>query len=163
MNYAFAPPEIASTSVRTSVRVRFEDENANMTSTVLKQVRRDEGPRFVQVPQPARAADWTGEDFKVLAAREPSRLVALVAKGRLADHDLTYAAEALGLVTDTNSVAAVLVPLTRHASPVVREGVIYGLSRHVSASPVVRAALERLAADDPSPGVREAATEALDP
>jgi len=160
MSYALAPPEIASTGVRTAVRARFEDENANMTSIVLKHVRRDEAPRFVQVAQPA---DWAGDDFKVLAVREPDRLRALVAEGRLADHDLTYAAEALGLITDTNLVAAVLVRLARHSSPVVREGVIYGLARHVSASPLVRAALEQLAANDPSPGVREAATEALDP
>lgn len=162
MNVAFAPPEIASTGVSTSVRVRFEDENANMTSVVLKQVRRDEGPRFFQASQPPVPPDWKGEDFKTLATREPGRLAALVAKGPLADHDLTYAAEALGLIADTNLVVTILEPLTRHASPVVREGVIYGLSRHVTASAVARAALERLAAHDPSPGVRAAAAEALD-
>jgi hypothetical protein len=161
--HTFSPPDIAATHVRQPVRRRFDDENANMTSVVLKQVRGgDEAPRFYELQQEAMRPDWTGDDFKVLATTKPAVLVGLITKHKLADHDLTFAAEALGLA-DTAIAVAVLVRLTRHASPVVREGAVYGLARHVAASPEARRALELLAAEDASQGVRQAAAEAIEP
>lgn len=51
--------------------------------------------------------------------------------------------------------------LACHASPLVREGAVYGLAPHVEVSGV-RIALERIAGSDPSLGVRDAAREALE-
>lgn len=158
----FAPPEITLTEVPAEVRRRFTDENANMNSVLLGQMRPpvDDSIRFIEI-----TADWRGPSFKTLAIDDPMTLIALVAKEHLAEHDLTFAAEALGSLADVSTAMKLLTGLARHSSAVVREGAVYGLSRHLSNSTAVsaaRIALVRLSKDDPSPGVREAATEALD-
>lgn len=107
-------------------------------------------------------SDWKGDSFKTLAKDDPQRLIQLVAAQSLADHDLTFAAEALGFVPDQAVVVAVLGWLAVHKSPVVREGVVYGLARHVTTSDAARAIVQQLAARDPSPGVRSSAEEALE-
>lgn len=73
-------------------------------------------------------------------------------------HELTFAAEEAG--EDERNVPA-LIALLGHADALVREGVVYGLSRWTSRADVVLA-LEALRFD-PSPGVRMAASDALDP
>lgn len=55
--------------------------------------------------------------------------------------------------------AKVILPLLDHPAPMVREGVIYGLTPHLDES--MRAKLEDIAEHDTSPGVREAARGAL--
>jgi hypothetical protein len=55
-----------------------------------------------------------------------------------------------------------LALLARHASPLVREGVVYGLAPHV-AVPGVRILLEVMADADRNTRVRDAAREALEP
>jgi len=92
------------------------------------------------------------------------RLIFVIASSRLADHDLTFAAEALGLITTVNVslVVTVLQWLAGHKSPIVREGVVYGLARHTAASANARAVLARLARHDESSEVRTAAAEALE-
>jgi HEAT repeat protein len=89
--------------------------------------------------------------------------VKLVATGELAEHDLTYAAEALGLIDDANTpmVVKVLAWLSHHHSPIVREGVVYGLGRLLARSKFAGQVLAVLA-KDPSPEVRTAAVEALE-
>jgi len=79
---------------------------------------------------------------------------------KLQPHDLTFLAEQLGR-RDPPPLRW-LVLLTDHASPLVREGAVYGLAMHV-AMPGVRFLLKTMAADDPIAGVREAAREALEP
>ena len=158
----FVPPEITCTEVGSEIRRRFTDDSANMNSVLLGKLHQpnEESVRFIQV-----LPDWRGPSFKTLAKEDPARLLALVAEDRLAEHDLTFAAEALGLIENSSLATELLERLTRHSSALVREGAVYGLAMHpdLARPGPVRAAVEQLVQDDPSPGVREAATEALDP
>ena len=97
--------------------------------------------------------------FGYLAEHHPEWLVVLVQRSALKVADLTFAAEAVGRCKDSTLVRVALQPLLRHASPVVREGAIYGIANHLDLSS--RRELERLAGEDASPGVRAAATDAL--
>jgi hypothetical protein len=69
---------------------------------------------------------------------------------KLQPHDLTFIAKRLGR-RDPAPLRWIEL-LASHASPVVREGAVYG-----------RLAIEEIAGADPSPGVRSAAREALEP
>jgi HEAT repeat protein len=73
---------------------------------------------------------------------------------------LTFAAEIAGRELPTAKVIVPLLELIRHASPVVREGAVYGLSMHDDER--VIAELRRIADADPSPGVRTAARDVLE-
>lgn len=97
--------------------------------------------------------------FELLALRFPYDLVKLIALNRLDPSDLTFAAEALGRSKIGSLVRYSLKPLLQHSSPVVREGAIYGLQRHIDAN--IRRELEALATNDPSGAVRTAAEDAL--
>jgi HEAT repeats len=68
--------------------------------------------------------------------------------------ELTFAAEKLRDERALNVVA-------KHESPLVREGAVYGLAKLRTAT--ARSTLALIAANDPSPGVRAAAVEALEP
>lgn len=71
------------------------------------------------------------------------------------------AAEAAGDIADTQTAVSLLLPLLSDAAPIVREGAIYGLERHLI--PEVRQRLKALVdASDTTDGVRSAALEALD-
>lgn len=98
--------------------------------------------------------------FEYMAFKYPASLLSLLSSGRLEPADLTFVAEIVGRLDDHDRVRAVLVPLLSHTAAVVREGTIYGLTRHIDAS--VRQALEHLADNDPSAAVRTAALDALD-
>ncbi len=74
--------------------------------------------------------------------------------------ELTYAAEYLGAEPAAQAVP-VLIDLLTHEAPLVREGAVYGLAKHL-ANRDARDALEFIATFDLSPGVREAADEALE-
>lgn len=76
-------------------------------------------------------------------------------------HVLTFAAESHGQTRSIEALGALLW-LQRHADPLVREGVVYGLSNY-NDNDLVRVTLARIAEGDTSPGVREAAREALEP
>lgn len=150
------PPEIALTEPSREVRRRFDDEDANISSVLLSTFREAAHEvRFIQV-----VPDWKGPSFEQLAVEQPQHLLALVLKGRLAEHDLTFAAEALGRVPEALSLP-VLFALASDNSRLVREGAVYGLARHVRNADV-RAVLTRMSKEDSSPGVRTAAAEALD-
>lgn len=74
---------------------------------------------------------------------------------------LTFAVEAYARSSSNgDEVRAVLIPMLQDKSAVLREGVIYGLSHHLDGAVV--AVLERMAAHDPSAGVRQAASDILD-
>lgn len=98
--------------------------------------------------------------FEYLAEHHPDALVVLVQHGALKVTDLTFAAEAVGRFQNSILVRAVLLPLLRHPSAVVREGAVYGISNHLDMAS--RQELERVARDDASPGVRTAARDALE-
>lgn len=97
--------------------------------------------------------------FELLAAHFPRDLAKLIERDRLAPSDLTFAAEALGRSSQGWLVRAVLPPLLRHSSAVVREGAIYGLQRHLDAE--IRGLLLAVSKTDPSAAVRTAAEDAL--
>lgn len=88
----------------------------------------------------------------------PERVLELLDRTDLPPSELTFIAELAGEIP-SNSVAAPLVRLLSHPSPLVREGAIYGLARH--RSPAIDQHLRSVTMADPSPGVREAAAELL--
>ena len=100
--------------------------------------------------------------FEELARSSPEELAEIIRDNRAPDTRLTYAAEILGRDVDTSAVAAMLREIVQtHPSPLVREGAVLGLSHHLQRIGV-RDTLHRAAANDPSPGVRRAAAEALE-
>lgn len=101
-------------------------------------------------------------EFEHLAQSSPSALVDLALR-ELTDQPvlLAQAAEALSLTTaPAGVVRSFLLDLLSHPRPFVREGAIVGLASLVDV-PAVRAMLEKLAREDLSPGVREAAADVL--
>jgi len=102
---------------------------------------------------------YSEAEFERLAQEEPSELLQILKTGVLLSADLTFAAEAAGRIPDSDRVKKALLPLLKHPSAVVREGAIYGLARHLDKQ--IATALEKLAYEDDSPGVREAALELI--
>ena len=102
------------------------------------------------------------ERFERLAKCDQSELARLI-KFDLADqpNQLTFSAEAVGLVADSALAVSILLPLLSHATPVVREGAVYGICPHLKSSTEALAVLREMASNDPSPGVRESAQDAM--
>lgn len=149
-------PEITLTKPVPAIYARFHDENAMMNSASLAAFKGPMPARFVEV-----APTLCEALFDRLAAEHPSELFRLIEAGDLAAHDLTFAAEAVGHVSDKPKAVSLLLALLRHESALVREGAIYGLSHFVDDA-TVRTLLKQLADGDPSPGVRAAAADVLD-
>ena len=98
--------------------------------------------------------------FERLSDTDPEALIALMPN--LEVHDLTFAAEWLGR-SKHHRAAEVLIPLLKHPAAVVREGAVYGLSNLEITNTIRFALLQHADAEhEASPGVREAAQEALD-
>jgi len=97
--------------------------------------------------------------FEEMAREDPARLISMLADDRLMPTDLTFAAEIAGGIADSALVRPALLRLLGHPSPFVREGAIYGISRHMTEEVVQR--LRELASIDPSPGVRAAAEDVV--
>lgn len=93
-----------------------------------------------------------------MAAKIPIELLidALVADESI--DQITFMAEELGDVTSVTT-KDILIALSRHPNAIVREGAIYGMVKQYDNE--VEAVLKGML-EDPSPGVREAAREALD-
>lgn len=100
------------------------------------------------------------ETFQRLAIEDPQGLIRLIGEGTLEVTDLTFAAEIAGDIPDSNLVRPILLRLLGHSSPLVREGAVYGLRHHLNQETYDR--LTQLMKSDPSPGVREAAAEAIE-
>ncbi|MGN6109036.1 MAG: HEAT repeat domain-containing protein [Kofleriaceae bacterium] len=150
------PPENTSTKRVGGIDSPFSNDAAMLSSA--SQFTPTPMAHFVEVVMP----DWRGPSFNDLARTDPKRLLKLISGNRLAFHDLTFAAEAAGKIAQADDeVVHVLLPLLEHRSPLVREGAIYGLSPFATSRQWVMMRLECIAAKDPSPGVREAAREAL--
>lgn len=107
----------------------------------------------------ARWGQLCEELFDYLAVEHPDQLVRLLLSMKMPASDLTFAAEIAGRIDDSRKVRPVLLALLKHPDPVVREGAIYGLARHVD--PSVIAELQRLVTTDLSPAVRTAASDLL--
>ena len=99
-------------------------------------------------------------DFAAWARTDPDRLLAYLTAPDSPPTRVTFAAEAAGAIVDRARAVPVLLSLLRHADALVREGAIYGLAS--DAAPDVLAALQRIAAGDPSAGVRAAANDAVE-
>lgn len=99
--------------------------------------------------------------FQRLADESPRDLLPLLADGALPPHLLTYAAEIAGCALPGGEVVPPLLRLLDHASPVVREGAIYGLADHATRADV-NSRLADLARSDASPGVRAAAADMVE-
>lgn len=112
---------------------------------------------------PALRAKWGGDCdalFAELVDAAPGELAALITFEEVSEADLSFAAEFMGAATNSNLVRATLLPLLKHPVAPVREGAVYGLKRHLDDRS--RNMLARLAAADPSAGVRSAAGEILE-
>lgn len=107
-------------------------------------------------------SELTRAVLETWSTNAPEQLLEIVRSGRLDLPLLTFAAEALGDVSPGCRPAALLslMGLLRHPRPIIREGAIYGIEKLADGRMPI---LERLRPmlDDPSPGVREAAGEAL--
>lgn len=100
------------------------------------------------------------ETFEELAKNNPNILVKLIIQKKISSEDLTFAAEALGQIQDSNKVRATLLPLLNHNSPIVREGAIYGLANHINND--VKLKLEYIIKNDNSKGVKQTAIDILE-
>lgn len=100
--------------------------------------------------------------FERLAQADPDELVSIIKQNRTADSRLTFAVEILGRDVDRPWVAGALMDILRtHRSPLVREGAVLGLLRHLDRIGV-RDALREIVARDPSEGVKATAQDILD-
>ena len=115
-------------------------------------------PRIAEIVI-ARWGQLCEELFEYLAVEHPDQLVRLLLSMKMPISDLTFAAEIAGRIDDSSTVRPILLGLLCHPDPVVREGAIYGLARHVDSA--VIAELRRLTATDLSPAVRTAASDLL--
>ena len=89
--------------------------------------------------------------YKWMRHNRPSDFLAALKAAVLPPWELTYAAEAASGTDDADVIDALLA-LTRHASPVVREGALYGVWH--SHEPRVTARIREMADHDESPAVR---------
>jgi HEAT repeat protein len=101
------------------------------------------------------------DHFNTMATENPVLLAAILrylSTSPLAT--LSFAAEAAGNIEEFSSVRDILLNLLKHKSALVREGAIYGLARHIDEE--MFDTIRNIGFNDPSPGVREAALEAID-
>ena len=67
-----------------------------------------------------------------LVKNHPDQLLTLINSGMLEPYELTYAAEEVGNIANSDIVRATLIPLLSHFSAVVREGAVFGLYNHLN-------------------------------
>jgi hypothetical protein len=141
----------ASDAIKGSVALPSALANTTLPSVSGEQVRDAHEESVARPTWEAPCEDM----FEWMADNEPGALLELIRGGTLEYYDLTFAAEIAGRIADHSAVVQVLMPLLDHPEPVVREGAIYGLARHVIAEVIER--IRDIAANDNSPGVRKAA------
>ena len=96
-----------------------------------------------------------------MADSRPEKLIEWMNSGALEPSDLTYAAEILGSKVSGDLAIEPLLRFSVHPSRLVREGSVYGLQNHLTERRVV-SRLREMAENDDSPGVQQAAEDALD-
>lgn len=101
-------------------------------------------------------------DFELLLAYSPIALAKVIELGSLTNTELTFAAEILGRAEPQFSdiVRWTLLPLLRHPASVVREGAIYGVTRHQNEE--IKEVLREISKTDPLECLQEAARDALE-
>jgi hypothetical protein len=100
------------------------------------------------------------EMFEYLAEVYPTQLIALLGCNRLVAANLTFAAEIAGRIENSALVRSALLPLLEHGDPVVREGALYGLAKHMDEE--TRRRVLQVGANDPNLEVRQAANDFLE-
>ena len=101
-------------------------------------------------------------DLEWLATNDPVRLASIALSSAEADPvTLAQVAQAMAKSSQAVLMTRVLLKLTEHARPFVREAALYGLEPFFSSSLEARERLREMAKSDSSPGVREAANELL--
>lgn len=107
-------------------------------------------------PEPCQAM------FEYLAETNPTELIRQIDEEmhtfRLSD--LTFAAEALGDIKDTDVVIPRLYKLLQHESSLIREGAVYGLAKHANKEILQR--LQDQYIKETSPGVKKAIEDVLE-
>jgi HEAT repeat protein len=98
--------------------------------------------------------------FERWAVECPEKLLAAVLSNLTPPALLTYAAEIAGKALPSEQIVPALLGLLQHASPIVREGAVYGLSYH--SGDAAMQALQALAECDPIIGVQCAARAAIE-
>jgi HEAT repeat protein len=101
----------------------------------------------------------TENDLRVLSQENSKLLQSYVKDSRLRPAQLASAAVFLGEFARGNSTELLLLEMLKHDSPLVREGAVHGISHIGSTSSSKQ--LRVTASSDLSPGVRQAASEAL--
>lgn len=123
------------------------------------------GFKVVAVPSSPSSLELRGSetltkaDMRRLSISAPHLLVAHMKSRTMRPAQLAFAAEVLGAASDAVAAEQAIRPLLEHPSPLVREGAVYGLAQVGSGTS--KELLRQVARQDSSPGVREAATEAL--
>ena len=126
------------------------------TAYQAAQTRREIAPLLVGV------RGYCQDVFETLARSSPEELIDMIRESSAPDSRLTYAAEILGRDVNTPAAADALLAILRsHRSPLAREGAVMGLAYHLDRLGI-RPALLAAAENDPSPGVKRAAREALE-
>lgn len=100
------------------------------------------------------------DDIENLSINKPDELIGLIESNQLNIATLSFAVEYLGDVCSVETAEKVLLPLLKHPSGIVREGVLYGLSKHITAT--IKSAIEILVKSDKSPAIRSIAKDILD-
>lgn len=88
-----------------------------------------------------------------------TELIKLIEGGSLSISQLTFEAEELAKVSNSNLVVPCLLKLLNHSESLVRA--VYGLEGHLEYPGVIES-LFKISTEDPREGVRLAASEALD-
>lgn len=130
-------------------------------SVVWGRTRSTEADQPMSTSAETIANPLTRAEMQRLAAESPHLLISVLESDRRT-HVLSAAAEIIGAHAPgewERLVVPLLLRLLCHSSAFVRERAIYGLAYHRSTA--VDPQLASVAANDPSPGVREAAEEAL--
>ncbi len=139
-------------------RLLWPTQSGAMDRSPSPATRLSQEVRGLQGPAPKPCLDT----FERLARESPLDLLAMMQGSVLTSPQLSFAAEAAGLITDSSLVMRFLMSLAEsHPSAPVREGAVYGLERHLDHSDEARSMLRAVAEADVSPAVRSAARDAL--
>ncbi len=109
----------------------------------------------VRWPQPCR------NKFRAWARHCPQKLVDFLLGSEGDNADLTWAAEIAGRTLPWELAVVPLVQLATHQSPLVKEGMLNGLSYHMS-QPMAKATVQRVADHDSCETIRDIAREMLE-
>jgi hypothetical protein len=113
----------------------------------------------------AESEEWQCQKCGALVKKNNSiklfnSLIDQINNDKFSNAELTYVAEDLG-AAPADIAIPVLFKLLNHSSSLVREGAIYGLTKHITNSEVIER-LKILSISDPSLGIRQIAKEALE-